>query len=52
MIKINVIINNLSWFKTLKSPTVYIDRKVKKLNIKNKNFKKKKIFLYIITFKQ
>tara|TARA_B110000444_G_scaffold239261_1_gene253540 strand:+ start:233 stop:697 length:465 start_codon:yes stop_codon:yes gene_type:complete len=48
MIKINVIINNLSWFKTLKSPTVYIDRKVKKLNIKNKNFKKKKFFCTLL----
>ena len=48
MIKINVIINNLSWLKTLKNPTIYIDRKVKKLNLKNKNFKKKKIFCSLL----
>ena len=48
MIKINVITNNLSWFKIIKSPTVYIDRKVKKLNLKNKNFKKKNIFCTLL----
>ena len=48
MIKIIVITNNLSWFKIIKSPTVYIDRKVKKLNLKNKNFKKKNIFCTLL----
>ena len=48
MIKINVITNNLSWFKYVKSPIHYIDRKVKKLNIKNKNLKKNVIFCTLL----
>jgi len=48
MIKINVIVNNASWFRLIKSPLNYIDRKVNKLNIKNKNFKKKFIFCTLL----
>jgi hypothetical protein len=40
MIKINVVTNNVSWLSYIKSPNTYIDRKIKKLNIKNKNFKR------------
>jgi len=48
MIKINVITNNLNWFKFIKSPSIYIDRKIKKLNLKNKNFKKNIIFCTLL----
>ena len=41
MIKINVITNNVKWLNFIKRPNSYIDRQVKKINLKNKNFKKK-----------
>ena len=48
MIKINVITNNLNWLGFIKNPNSYIERKTKKINIKNKNFKKKKIFCTLL----
>jgi probable rRNA maturation factor len=48
MIKINVITNYVSWFRYIKNPSSYIDKKVKKLNYKNKNFKKKIIFCTLL----
>jgi probable rRNA maturation factor len=48
MIKINVITNNAHWLRYIKSPTGYIDRKIKKLNIKNKIFKKNIIFCTLL----
>ena len=48
MIKINVIIQNTSWFQFIKNPTFYLNRKVKKLNYKNKNFKKNIIFCTLL----
>ena len=48
MIKINVINNNLKWFFFIKNPNSYIDRKVKKLNLKNKDFKKNIIFCSLL----
>ena len=48
MIKINVVTNNVSWFRYIKSPNIYINRKIKKLNIKNKNFKKNIIFCTLL----
>ena len=40
MIKINVINNNVKWFRFIKNPNSYIDKKIKRLNSKNKKFKK------------
>jgi probable rRNA maturation factor len=48
MIKINVIINNVSWSRLIKNPSNYIDRKVKKLNLKNKYSKKNIIFCSLL----
>ncbi len=48
MIKINVITNNVSWFRFFKNPNNYIDRKIKNLNLRNKNFKKNMIFLTLL----
>ena len=48
MIKINVVTNNVSWFRYIKRPDTYINRKIKKLNIKNKNFKKNIIFCTLL----
>ena len=48
MIKINVITKNVSWFRFIKTPNSYIDRKIKKLNLKNKNYKKNIIFCTLL----
>ena len=48
MIKINVINNNVSWTRIIKNPINYIDKKVKKLNFKNKKFKKNVIFCSLL----
>jgi len=48
MIKINVITKNVNWFRFIKTPSSYIDRKIQKLNTKNKNFKKNIIFCTLL----
>ena len=48
MIKINVITNNVKWFHFIKNPNSYIERKVNKLNLKNKDFKKKTFFCTLL----
>ncbi len=48
MIRINVITNNISWHRFINSPVNYIDRKIKKLNLKNKKFKKKILFCTLL----
>ena len=48
MIKINVINNNVHWLRYIKNPNRYIDRKVSKLNVKNKNFKKNIFFCTLL----
>ena len=40
MIKINVILNNISWKKYLKYPNSFIDKKIEILNKKNKLYQK------------
>ena len=45
MIKINVIINNNNWLNYIKNPTYYLDKKINKLNSKEKAYKKKKFFV-------
>ena len=46
MIKINVITNNNNWLNYIKKPNIYLDNKIKKLNLKAKEFKKKKYFAH------
>jgi probable rRNA maturation factor len=48
MIKINVITNNVNWFNYIKNPNKYIDSKIRKLNIKNKDLKKKIIYCTLL----
>ena len=48
MIKINVITNNVNWYRFIKIPNNYIERKTKKLNFKNKNYKKNIIFCTLL----
>ena len=48
MIKINVITNNFNWYRFIRIPNNYIERKIKKLNLKNKNYKKNIIFCTLL----
>ena len=48
MIKINVITNNDKWSRLIKDPLNYVNRKVKKLNLKNKILKKKIILCTLL----
>ncbi len=48
MIKINVITNNIKWLSFIKNPNNYLDRKLLKLNSKNRNFKKNYIFCTLL----
>ena len=48
MIKINVITNNFNWYRFIKIPKNYIERKIKKLNFKNKDYKKNIIFCTLL----
>ena len=48
MIKINVIINDFKWFSYIKNPNNYLDRKLNKLNSKDKTLKKKSIFCTLL----
>ena len=49
MIKANVITKNTSWYKYIKNPNSYIDRKIKKLNNKNKKLKKNFYFTLLLS---
>ena len=49
MIKASVVIRNLSWYKYIKNPNSYIDRKIKKLNNKNKKLKKSVYFTLLLS---
>ena len=48
MIKINVVTNNFNWYRFIKIPNNYIERKIKKLNFKNKDYKKNIIFCTLL----
>ena len=48
MIRINVITNNIKWLRYIKNPNDYLDRKLSKLNSKNKTFKKNSIFFTLL----
>ena len=48
MIKINVILNNISWKKYLKNPNSFIDKKIELLNTKNKLYKKNTLICSIL----
>ena len=49
MIKINVITNNNSWLSYIKQPNNYLDKKINKLNLKEKKFKKNEIFCTFVS---
>ncbi len=48
MIKINVVTNNINWLRYIKNPNNYLEKKILKLNVKEKKFKKKNIFFTIL----
>ncbi len=52
MIKINVVTNNIDWLRYIKNPNNYLEKKIDKLNLKEKKFKKKKYFFYYFTIRQ
>ena len=49
MIKANVITKNLNWYRYIKNPNSYIDRKIKKLNNRNKKLKKSIYFTLLLS---
>ena len=48
MIKINVILNNKEWYRYIKNPTNFIDKKIQNLNKKFTKYKKKVIFCTLL----
>ena len=48
MIKINVITKDPNWLRYIKDPSNYLDRKIDKINRKNKKLVKKNIFLSLM----
>ena len=48
MIKINVITNNKNWFRFIKNPNIYLDRKIRKLNTKENKFKNNIFFFTLL----
>ena len=48
MIKINVVTNNISWQRYIKNPNSFIEKKIKNLNKKKKDYKKKNIFCTLL----
>ena len=48
MIKANVITKNLGWYRFIKNPNSYIDKKINNLNNKNIKFKKKSIYFTLL----
>jgi probable rRNA maturation factor len=48
MIKINVITKNINWLNYIKNPNNYLERKIKKLNEKDKKFSKNILFFTLL----
>ena len=48
MIKINVITKNIRWLSYIKKPSIYLDRRIERINKKNKIFKKKELFCTLL----
>ena len=48
MIKVNVILNNINWKRYLRNPNRFIDKKIARLNKKNKLFKKNTLICSIL----
>jgi|TARA_B100001063_G_scaffold5532_1_gene4112 probable rRNA maturation factor len=48
MIKINVITKNNNWLSYIKKPNYYLEKKIKKLNLRVKKYKKKHFFFTLL----
>ena len=48
MIKINVITIKTNWFQYIKNPNHYIDRKLRKFNTKNQEFKRNNLYCTLL----
>ena len=46
MIKINTILNNKEWYHYIKNPSIFVEKKIKKINKNFKKYKNNKIFLF------
>ena len=48
MIKVNVLVANISWKKYIKKPDIYLKNKIKKIDVSFRNFKKKKVSFSVL----
>ena len=48
MIKVNVLVANISWKKYIKNPHKYLKAKIKKIDLSNKIFRKKRVSFSIL----
>ena len=48
MIKINVLLNNPAWKNYIKNPNIYLEKKLKSFNLKNKMYRKKIFFCTLL----
>ena len=48
MIKINVITNNNNWYKSIKNPVIYINKRINKINKFEKKFYKRNIYCTLL----
>ena len=48
MIKINVITSNNNWLNYIKKPNYYLNKKIQKINLKERRLRKKNIFCSLL----
>ena len=48
MIKVNVITSDINWFKYIKNPITYLDRKINKINSNNSKSSKNFFFFTLL----
>ena len=48
MIKINTILNNKEWYHYIKNPSIFVEKKIKKINKNFKKYKNNKIFCTLL----
>ena len=48
MIKINTILNNKEWYRYIKNPSIFVEKKIKKINKNFKKYKNNKIFCTLL----
>ena len=48
MIKINTILNNKEWYNYIKNPSIFVEKKINKINKNFKKYKDNKIFCTLL----